>query len=313
MIRIGVVNIDTSHPMTFAKYMATGDRARYVAIYNDGFREDDEVEGFIKQFGLEKRCQTVEELAECVDIGFIQGCDWDKHLDYVEPFIKLGKPVFIDKPIVGSMKDIAKLESYVQNGAVIIGSSTVRYCKEIKEFLALPIEERGEIVNVYGTSGVDEFNYGVHIVEAFGGLLGIGAQSCKFVSRASVGGKTSETFSVSYQNGVTATYALLTGSWHPFTITIQTTRTTYVIKIDTVALYGNFLEMLYDFMETGVNPFASMDALTETIKIMLAGKISRETDGSAVKLSDIPAGYEGFDGKQFADDYAAKSKKMYLA
>lgn len=312
MIRIGVINIDTSHPLAFAKKMMEEDRARYVAIYNDSFREDDEVEAFIRTFGLEKRCESVDELAECVDIGFIQGCDWDKHLSYAEPFIKRGKPVFVDKPIVGNMADIAKLEAYTANGGVILGSSSVRYCKEICEFLAIPVEERGEIVSVYGTSGVDEFNYGVHIVEAFGGLLGTGAKSCQFVSEASVGGKTCETYSVIYENGVTATYALFLGTWQPFTITIQTTKKTYVLQIDSSKLYVALLERIFTYMESGENTLASMDELIESIKIMLAGKISRETNKQAVALSDIPSDYTGYDGKAFADGYAASASKMYL-
>ena len=38
MIRIGAVNIDTSHPLAFSEYLLKGNRARYVAVYNDGFR-----------------------------------------------------------------------------------------------------------------------------------------------------------------------------------------------------------------------------------------------------------------------------------
>src|SRR5665647_3007628 len=110
MIRIGVINIDVSHPKAFSEYLKKDNRARYVAVYNDGFRGDDEVEAFIKNYNLEKRCSNVEELADCVDIGFIQGCNWDKHLEYAMPFIERKKPVFIDKPVVGSMVDCNRLE-----------------------------------------------------------------------------------------------------------------------------------------------------------------------------------------------------------
>ena len=120
MIRIGVVNIDVSHPKAFSEYLKKGNRARYVAVYNDGFRGDDEVEGFIKNYKLDKHCKTVEELAEMVDIGFIQGCNWNKHLNYVQPFIDRKKPVFIDKPIVGSLADCKKLEELASKGAVIL-------------------------------------------------------------------------------------------------------------------------------------------------------------------------------------------------
>ena len=62
MITIGVVNIDVSHPKAFASLLENENRARYVAVYNDGFREDDEVEGFIKKFLLEKRYNDLSVL-----------------------------------------------------------------------------------------------------------------------------------------------------------------------------------------------------------------------------------------------------------
>ncbi|MDD4557306.1 MAG: hypothetical protein PHX89_00005, partial [bacterium] len=105
MIKIGIINIDTSHPITFAEYLKKGKRARYTAIYNDGFRSEAEVEGFISKYGLERRCSSIEELADCVDIGFVQGCNWDRHLSQAKLFLAGGKPVFIDKPIVGSLSD----------------------------------------------------------------------------------------------------------------------------------------------------------------------------------------------------------------
>ena len=55
MIRIGTVNIDTSHAPSFAEIFLKGDDARYVAVYNDAFRTDAEVNAFIERFGLEKQ------------------------------------------------------------------------------------------------------------------------------------------------------------------------------------------------------------------------------------------------------------------
>lgn len=168
MIRIGVVNIDTSHPMAFSKYLLQGDRARYVAVYNDSFRGDDEVEAFMQKRGLERRCDSIAELAERTDIGFIQDANWDLHVEHALPFLERGKPVFIDKPLVGNLADCRRLEALARDGAAILGCSSLRYAREIADFLAEPEEERGEIVHVYGSAGVDEFNYGVHTVEGLG-------------------------------------------------------------------------------------------------------------------------------------------------
>lgn len=313
MIRIGVVNIDVSHPKAFSEYLAKGNRARYVAVYNDGFRGDDEVESFIHTFGLEKRCSSVEELASMVDIGFIQGCNWDKHLAYAEPFLRMGKPVFLDKPMVGNPADCEKVRALVRGGAVILGSSSARYAYEIEDFLKQPEEERGVILSVYGTSGVDEFNYGIHIVEAFGGLLGDGAVSCRFAAHAERAGKSCDTYCAAYANGVTATYSLFEGKWHPFVITIMTTKGTFSFKIDTGKIYGAMLDRICTYMETGVNTLAGIDSIIESIRIMLAGRISKLKGGEVVRLEDIPADDPGFDGNAFEKGYAAAAKKIYLA
>lgn len=108
---------------------------RYALEYDDGFRTKQELEWFKNRYGLDGIAQSIEEMAGQVDVGFIQSCNWDKHLDQAMPFIREGKPVFIDKPIVGSMKDIARLRALADTGARIMGSSSIRYCREIRDFL----------------------------------------------------------------------------------------------------------------------------------------------------------------------------------
>jgi hypothetical protein len=312
MIRIGGINIDVSHPKAFSEYLKKEKRAGYAYVYNDGFRGDDEVEGFIRSYGLEGRCTTVEELADKVDIGFIQGCNWDDHLRYVQPFIDRKKPVFIDKPIVGTVRDCNKIERLVREGAVILGSSSVRYAREIAEFNELSSDEKGEIVNVFGTAGVDEFNYGVHIVEGIGGIMGTGAVSCRFVGRSSVKDKICETYYVRYENGAGALYNTFQGIWQPFEMVIMTTKKTWQFRIDTTRIYGELLDRICDYLETGENRLAPIEAITESIRIMLAGRISRERNGEDIKLSDIPEDDPGYDGDEFEKGYAAKAQKIYI-
>jgi predicted dehydrogenase len=312
MIRIGAVNLDISHPKAFSQVLAQENRARYVAVYNDGFRGDDEVEAFIKTFGLEKRCESLEELADCVDVGFVQGCNWDKHLEQAQVFIKAGKPVYIDKPIVGNLADCHKLEALAAEGAVILGSSSVRYCEEIADFLARPEEERGRIMHVHGTAGVDEFNYASHVVEAIFGLVGAAADSTQFVGRSTCEDKVCETFFIRFENGVTATYNTFHGTWQPFEMVIMTTKGTYQFRIDCGKIYKSLLDRICDFMETGESQLASIPEITNSIKAMLAGRISRENGGQTVKLAEIPADDPGFDGAEFEKGYAAAAGKIYL-
>ena len=142
MIRVGAINIDTSHPMGFGEVMEKDTRARYVGVFNDYFRGEKEVDGFIRRFGLEKRCASLDELAEMSDIGFIHGCNWDDHLRCAMPFIERGKPVFVDKPLVGNLRDVRRVEELTRQGARIIGASSARYAFETQEFMKLPESER---------------------------------------------------------------------------------------------------------------------------------------------------------------------------
>lgn len=107
----------------------------------------------------------------------------------------------------------------------------------MQQFLALPEEERGEVVNVFGTAGVDEFNYGVHIAETIGGILGQGAQSVRYMGRGEAGGKYSESYFVQYENGKSAVFNTFTGTWQPFVLTIMTTKTTHHFRMDSNRLY----------------------------------------------------------------------------
>ena len=311
MVKIGLVNIDVSHPLAFSEILLKENRARYTAIYNDGFRGDDEVDAFVEKLGLNK-CANIDELAEQTDIGFIQGCNWDLHLDHAMPFISRGKPVFIDKPIVGNIQDCMRLEKLVSEGAVVLGSSSMRYAQEIIDFVNLPTAERGDIINIFGTCGIDEFNYGIHVVESIGGFIDAPAESTIFTGRATVNGNICETYTVNFASGATATFHTMSGGWLPCNFLVTTTNGVYNINVDVSMVYKALLDRIWDYMETGENALADVSALCESIKILLAGRISRENGGGTVKLSDIPTDDPGFDGHAFAVGYAANAKKIYL-
>lgn len=313
MIKIGAVNIDTSHPMGFGEVLEKGNRARYVGVYNDSFRPETEVMGFMKRFGAEHLCSSLEELADLCDIGFIHSCDWDDHLRLAMPFIEKKKPVFIDKPIVGSLRDCEKIQKLADSGAVILGSSSARYAYEIQDFLKMPLDERGETVNVFGTSGVDEFNYGIHVVEIIGGLLGSGAVEVRYMGKSEADGKLCESYYIQFANGKSALYNTFTGTWQPFAITVMTTKTTWQIRIDSGRLYEALLDEICNYMEGKPNRLVPVTDLVESTKIMLAGAASRASGGAPVRLDRLKADGPGYDGKAFWTAYGNSAGSMYAA
>ena len=312
MIRIGVVNIDVSHPKRFSEILLEGNRARYVAVYNDGFRPQQEVEAFVHNSKLEKICDSVEELADCVDIGFIQGCNWDKHLDYVQPFIDRNKPVFIDKPMVGNVADINKLLELEKKGAKILGSSSVRYCYEVREFLDKTEEERGKVLNVSITVGIDEFNYAIHAVEGLCAMIDAKPVSTRFLGTAYRDGNKCETYFVTFANGATGQYHCVDGRLCPFHVVAVTTKQDSTFTVNTGKLYIAMLDQICDYLEGKENCMADMLTVTDAIRVMLAGKASKENGGREIKVYGKEVEATSFDGYAFEKEYAAAAKPMYV-
>ena len=312
MIKIGVVNIDVSHPLEFAKELNKGDRARYAAVFNDGFRSEEEVNGFVKSQGLDKICNSVEELADYVDVGFVQGVNWDKHLRYAMAFIHKNKPVFIDKPIVGNIADCQKLIELEKKGAVILGSSSARYCNEVREFLNLPEKERGKVMHVDITVGVDEFNYAIHAVEAMCALADAKPISVRYVGASHQENQKCETYFVEFESGSTACYHCVEGSYVKFNIIIVSTKMNYSVTVKNGDLYKALLDQICNKLEEKENCLAGMDEITDSIKVALAGKCSKENGGKAVNIDSPELETVSFDGYAFEKEYAAKATPIYI-
>jgi Oxidoreductase family, NAD-binding Rossmann fold len=310
MIKVGAVNLDTSHPTAFAEIYRHGNRAKYTAVYNDGFRTDEEVQAFMDANGIVKRCKTIEELVAQVDVGMIHSCNWDDHIDQAMPFIKAGKPVFIDKPICGNLKDCKTLEHLAANGGAILGTSALRYAKEIQEFSVQSVEECGEIVSIMGSCGVDIFSYAIHTLEGMAGLIGgPGIEAVTWVGSATKGKVVSDQYHVKRTDGISCILQLAKGMWLPSVYMVTTTKSIYSIQPSTTALYTCAsevyvpqLERICDFIENGRSMTPVLE-MTENIKAHLAAQKSKDNGGITVKLSDLSEDEPGFDGTAYAKDY----------
>ena len=312
MFRIGTVNIDTSHAPSFAEILLQGDTARYTAIYNDGFRTDEEVNAFMEKFGVKERYTDLAEMAKNVDIAFIQSCNWDRHIELSAPFIEAGVPVFIDKPLVGNLKDCKVLEQLAAEGKVILGTSAMRYTYERDSFFAVPEEQRGKILHVSTTVGVDEFNYAIHSVESILGFLkGDTAVSCRHLGSSMVEDVPQDSYFVKFASGATACYHICMKGWQPSTAVVMTQKTGFVYKLDVNKLYEAMLKHVCAWLKGEPNDLVSVPEMTMAIKIMLAGKKSKENGGNEVALQDLRDDDPGFDGYAFEEFYAAsqRSKK----
>lgn len=310
MFRIGTVNIDTSHAPSFAEILLKGDEGRYTAIYNDAFRTDAEVQAFIENFKLEKRYDDLGEMAKNIDIAFIQSCNWDNHLKQSMPFIEAGVPVFIDKPLAGNLADVKEFERLDAEGKVILGTSAMRYTYEHESFFAIPEEERGSIIHISVMVGVDEFNYAIHAVESIMGFIGdVRPISTRYLGTNTVGDVPCDSYYVLFENGVSACYHICKKGWQPSTALVMTSKTSFAYKIDSNKVYEAMLKQVCAYMAGRENKLATVTQMTDSIKLMLAGKKSMANGGTVENIADLTESDPSFDGTAFEEFYAASQRK----
>ncbi len=194
-----MIGLDTSHVVAFTKILNAPNQnpalagVRIVAAYPGGSPDvpssHNRVAGFTAdlrdKFGV-KIVDSIEELLTNVDVVFLESVDGRPHLEQARPVLKAHKPMFIDKPLAGSLNDaIAILELARETNTPCFSSSSVRFSTGIDS--VRHNAKVGEIVgcDIYGPCSLEEhhpdlFWYGIHGIEGLFTVLGLG---CESVSR----------------------------------------------------------------------------------------------------------------------------------
>ncbi len=312
MLKFGAVTIDVSHPKTFSTALAQEERARYTAVFNDGFRGDDEVQAFAELYNVNV-CSSLEELADQVDLGIVHACNWDKHLGYLAPFIDRNKPVYIDKPLVGNLADGRKLLELSKAGAKIIGTSALRYSSEIHTAKAEIAANDAKIMHVNVAVGNDDFNYGIHALETLCAIIDEKPVSVKCVGTAEKDGVSTYTYFFTFEGGVTATFQNSTKKASAISILIIPNKGGNVaFTPDTKTFYACMMNQICNYMEGKENILASVEEMLIPITLALACKLSRMTGGEEIRLDDPRLEDVSFDGYEFERGYAATAAKLFV-
>ena len=129
---------------------------------------------------------TIEEMLPEIDGVLLESVDGRLHLEQAKPVIAAKKPLFIDKPMGGSLKDVLEIFQLAKEAGVpVFSSSSLRYVKAYQQMRNdSPI---GEILGADATSPCSLnakhpslYWYGVHGVESLFTVMG---PDCLTVSR----------------------------------------------------------------------------------------------------------------------------------
>lgn len=196
-LRIGMIGLDTSHVPAFTDILNNPQNkahvpgAKVVAAFKGGSPDiassRDRVEGFTKtlveKYGV-KIYDSIEEMVKHVDAVFIESVDGRPHLAQAIPVIKARKPLFIDKPMAGSLKDVLEIFRLAKEAKVPVwSSSSLRYSKAAQ---AVRSGSVGKVNYAEATSPAslepshpDLFWYGVHGCESLFTVMGTGCETVK--------------------------------------------------------------------------------------------------------------------------------------
>jgi len=298
-LKIGLIGLDTSHVIKFTEIIndvnavAPFSEAKIVGLFKGGSpdiessasRVDKYTETLNQEFKI-KLYSSIEELCLNVDAILLTSLDGRKHLEQVKSVFEAGKPVFIDKPLAGSLDDaIAIYNLSKKYKTPFMSCSSFRYIPEIENLNKHKKESFHTVVS-HGPMTIepthpDLYFYAVHPTESLFTLMG---GHCKSVTRT-IGDHTE----------------VITGSWDNERIGLliahKEGKAKYQYQVETfenekheiVKLksdYKPMLAVILDFFKTGVSPIAPEHTL-EIMAFMEAADESKRKGGVPVALEEL--------------------------
>ena len=298
IIKVGIIGLDTSHSIEFAKLLNAETPSpeyagcRVVAAYPQGSRDiassTNRVPGYIekvKPFGVEI-VDSIDTLLSKVDAVLLESNDGRVHLEQALPVFKAGKRVFIDKPIAGSLPHVLALfEAARRHNVPMFSSSSLRYTLMTQEIRS---GKHGAVVGVDAFSPCsleathpDLFWYGIHGVETLFTLMGTG---CESVVRVSTPG--TDLAVGTWRGGRIGTFRGNRDSKNGYGATAFLAKG--LQRVDDFKGYGLLLAEIVTFFKTGIAPVKPEETI-ELFAFMEAADESKRRGGVPVRLNEVMA------------------------
>jgi len=299
MIRIGLIDCDTSHVVAFTQ------RLNHVGIDEDQWVDGAQVvaavpgTSLISPERIEKHVQQLkgygieildrqESLLGTVDAVFVESVDGSVHLEKALPFVEAGVPLFVDKPLTTSTPDARRLiEAAQARNIPLTSASALRYALEVQD-VRRRREELGSVLGVdaYGPASLHPrnpglFHYGVHGVEMLYALMGTGCQSVRCVWE-----DAGEVVVGRWSDGRLGTVRGTRRGAYAFGFTAFCEKQTVPAAVDGRYYYRELLKVIVGMLEKREWPLSAQE-LIEPIAFQEAALQSARNGGEEVKLPSI--------------------------
>ena len=228
---------------------------------------------------------SIPKLLEKVDVVLLESVDGRPHLAQVRPVFEAHKPVFIDKPLAGSLVDaIAIAELGKKYDTPWFSSSSLRFGPQVEQKIHDP--KLGKITGAvtWGPSPIepthpDLYWYGIHGVELLYTVMGKGCQS---VTRTHTEG--TDVVTGVWQDGRVGTFQGLRKGKHDYGAVIFGTK-----QINEPTGFEGYQPLVVEiakFFKTRKPP-VSADETIEIFTFMEAADQSKRENGLPVRLDTV--------------------------
>ena len=219
-----------------------------------------------------------EDMIGKVDAVIIATDIGSEHVSRAKPFIDAGIPLFIDKPLCDNREDLEFFKNARANGAKIISSSSMRYCKELLPYLNGHFNEVGKTRLITYSMPKKWETYGIHALEAVFALTGPG-----FVSIRNVGSDRRNIVHLKHKND----FDVVISNIYDFCgapLTIQGTAGTVAINIqDSYFAFRTQLVKFIEYLRTEQEP-VPFSHTEELMKLVIGGIESRNENGREIMI-----------------------------
>ncbi len=300
-MKIGIVDLDTSHPVKWIPILREMGH-EVTGVWDAGDVHPPEyVRDFVAKLSIPVVFPSLAAMAAKVDCAIIHSSNWDAHVERARPFVEAGRAILVDKPIAGNLKDLLEFKSWADRGMRITGGSCLRFADETLRFLEQPVLERGTPHTVICGCGVDDFNYGIHAYSHLCGILGSG-----IVSVRHLGTSVQRHVQLNWSDGRIGMVVIgKQVASLPFYSTIITEKGVHQLSVNNARIYHALLEATLPFL-SGKAALAPVpwDVLVEPELAALAAQVSWNEGNREVRIAELSTMPScSYDGAGFASDY----------
>jgi virulence factor len=300
MIKLGILDFDTSHAVEFTRRLNHTDGtpkeqvvegARVViGCAGESKLSPERIEGFTNQmtkFGV-PLVDNPRDMIGKVDGMLIESVDGTVHLERARPFLEAGLPCFIDKPFTCSAADARKIIALSEkHKAPVFSSSSLRFAPEVVEYAADP--KSGKLIGctVHGPCSLSPiaernaglFHYGIHPVEVLYTLMGSGCKRVTSIHEMGVDVVTGV-----WADGRVATVRGLRAGASGYGFTAFAEKGIKPVTIGTAFIYRELLRKIVEFFKTGKSPVEP----STTIEIMAFIEAANTSGANHGSLESLP-------------------------